>query len=89
MYRTGRPTRVFHVVLPGLWTICLGFLLAVGVQEGRAQSTSTGRVTGLVTDQQNAAVAGAEAVLVDTATNARQAMLTHMSGAPRLKPASL
>ena len=44
------------------------------------QSASTGRVTGQVTDRQNAAVADAEVVLVDASTNTRHRTVTTEQG---------
>jgi hypothetical protein len=45
-----------------------------------AQSTSTSTVAGQVTDQQNAAVAGAEVKLIDTATNAALTTISNDTG---------
>jgi len=45
-----------------------------------AQATSTSTVAGLVTDQQNAAVAGAEVKLIDSSTNAALTTLTNDTG---------
>src|SRR5579872_5724571 len=45
-----------------------------------AQSTSTGTVSGLVTDQQNAVVSGAEVRLVDVQTSTPRATVTNETG---------
>ncbi|HEY2016287.1 MAG TPA: carboxypeptidase-like regulatory domain-containing protein, partial [Bryobacteraceae bacterium] len=47
---------------------------------GWAQSTSTGTVSGLVTDQQNAAIVGAEVRLVDVQTNTPRSTVTNETG---------
>ncbi len=80
MYPKLRPTRVLCLFLPWLCAVCVGSLMILNTPRAWAQSTSTGRVAGQVTDQQNAAVVGAEVVLIDTSTNTRQSMLTNQVG---------
>lgn len=53
----------------GALLICI---LLVSAPEAGAQSASSGRISGQVTDRQNALVAGADVVLIDTTTNSRQ-----------------
>jgi hypothetical protein len=57
--------------------VCLLFAIC---EPAWAQLTSTGSVSGLVTDQQNAVVAGAEVKMVDTATNAALTTATNEAG---------
>src|SRR5215813_5427503 len=64
-YRLG--FKALPLLLGGL---CLVVVLSLVTPAVRAQSTSTGTVTGVVTDQQGAVVPGAEVTLTDTATNA-------------------
>ena len=45
-----------------------------------SQATSTATVTGQVTDEQNAAVAGAEVRILDAATGTTQTTVTNDSG---------
>jgi hypothetical protein len=64
-----------------LLTLCftMSLCLAVcGVLAG--QSTATGTVSGEVTDEQNAAIVGAEVKLVDSATKGVQTTLTNEAG---------
>src|SRR3954454_9931386 len=61
--------------LIGLSLAILGFSAAAW-----SQATSTATVTGLVTDEQNAAVAGAEVRLLESATGASQTTLTNKTG---------
>ena len=46
-----------------------------------ARSQTTGRITGIVKDQTDAAIAGAEVVVLNTATRAKQATTTNEDGA--------
>ncbi|MBO0798691.1 MAG: carboxypeptidase regulatory-like domain-containing protein, partial [Blastocatellia bacterium] len=55
-------------------------LLGLGSPSIRAQATSTGTVSGQVTDQQNAAVAGAEVILLDVAKNTSRTGVTNEEG---------
>jgi hypothetical protein len=68
--------------LPAHARRCIGFisLCAVISLPTFAQSTSTGRVTGQVTDRQNAVVAGAQVVLTDTSTNTTHTATTNDAG---------
>ena len=50
---------------------CLAVLLSLSTTLVRSQ-TSTSSITGQVTDQQNAAIVGAEVKMTDVATNAAQ-----------------
>src|SRR6266705_5258434 len=58
---------------------CLAALLSLGTTLVRSQ-TSTSSITGQVTDQQNAAIVGAEVKMTDVATNAVQAASTNETG---------
>ncbi len=49
--------------------LCLALLISFGAHRAWAQATNTGTVSGQITDQQGAAVAGAEVQLLDVATN--------------------
>ena len=64
----------------GLPVACMGTWLVISAMPAWAQSTSTGTVSGQVTDQQNAAVPGAEVVLLDVATNAPRTTSTNEAG---------
>src|SRR3954447_19025097 len=80
MHPTCAPTRWAGLLLP-IWlcVLCLGSLLILS-PPALAQSTSTGRVSGQVTDQQNAAMVAAEVILTDTATNTTQTTQTNEVG---------
>jgi hypothetical protein len=54
--------------------------LVGGAAPDWAQLSSAGTVSGLVTDQQNAAVPGAEVKLTDTSTNSSQSTITNEAG---------
>ncbi len=58
----------------------MAILLGPGAPAMRAQSTSTGAVSGQVTDQQNQPVMGAEVVLRDHATNTSLTTITNDVG---------
>src|SRR5262249_23931394 len=64
----------------GLQVVCIGILVSLGAPPIWAQSTSTGSVSGQVTDQLNEAVAGAEVVLRDLATNTSRTTITNEAG---------
>src|SRR6185369_13795795 len=64
----------------GLSVFALALLYCLSATPAWSQATSTSTVTGLVTDQQNAAIAGAEVKLQDTATNSMQTALTNETG---------
>src|SRR5260370_30334767 len=64
----------------GLTALLLGTLLATSAIPAWSQATSTATVTGLVTDEQNAAVAGAEVRLLENATGAAQTTVTNETG---------
>ena len=70
----------WRAVLPFLGIACLGFLLAVSTPAARAQLTSGGSISGLVTDPQGAAVVGAQVVLTDLATNSKRTTTTNDVG---------
>src|SRR5262245_19751476 len=81
MHPTHPPTPwAVLLFLVRICALCLGSLLILSPPPAWAQSTSTGRVSGQVTDQQNAAIADAEVVLTDTATNTRQTTQTNEVG---------
>src|SRR5947207_8030113 len=60
---------VVSALFPGLLVLCVGIVLSIGATSVVAQSTSTGTVTGQVTDPQGAVVPGADVTLLDLATN--------------------
>src|SRR5215813_11370343 len=64
----------------GLLVIGMAILLGPGAPAMRAQSTSTGAVSGQVTDPQSAAVAGAEVILLDIAKNTPLSTVTNEEG---------
>ena len=64
----------------GLWVVCLAVLLAFTASPAWSQATSSSSISGLITDQQNAAVAGAEVKIVDTATGTAQVTVTNDTG---------
>src|SRR5215213_246565 len=60
--------------------VCMGLLLTLSALLAYAQLNSAGTVSGLVTDQQGAAVADAAVLLLDTATSATQRTTTNEAG---------
>jgi hypothetical protein len=62
----------FTRLTPKLMVLSLAILAGFGATAAWSQATSTATVTGLVTDEQNAAVAGAEIRLLESATGASQ-----------------
>ena len=64
----------------GLSVVCLGILLSLSATPAWSQATSTSTITGVVTDQQGAVVAGAEVKLIDTATSSAQTTLSNETG---------
>src|SRR5215471_9600705 len=58
----------------------LASLLALAATLAYSQATSTSSIAGLVTDEQGAAIAGAEVRIVDTSTGGAQTTLTNDSG---------
>ncbi len=58
----------------------LGALLAFGAIHVHAQSASSGSVSGIVTDQQNAVVGGAEVKLIDNQTSTAHTTATNDQG---------
>src|SRR5262245_64357560 len=64
----------------GILVVGMALLLGPGAPAMRGQSTSTGTVSGQVTDQQNAAVSGASVTLRDVTTNAEQKTVTNEAG---------
>jgi hypothetical protein len=54
--------------------------LAAGASSGWAQTSTAGTVAGQVTDQQNAAVPGAQVRVIDTSTGATQTTVTNDTG---------
>src|SRR3954454_2938464 len=65
---------------PKLLVSSLAILLGFGSTAAWSQATSTATVAGLVTDEQNAAVAGAEVRLLENATGTSQTTLTNDTG---------
>src|SRR5512133_3155924 len=72
--------RIVSCFTPGLVTLSLAFLLGGGPTAAWSQATSTGTVSGLVSDEQSAAIPGAEIKLVDSATGAAQTTLSNETG---------
>jgi Carboxypeptidase regulatory-like domain len=70
----------FSRFTPGLTVLSLAILLGFGTSAAWSQATSTATVTGLVTDEQNAAVTGAEVRLLEMATGSSQTTLTNDTG---------
>src|SRR5215510_6209822 len=64
----------------GILVVGMAILLGPGAPAMRGQSTSTGTVSGQVTDAQNAAVSGASVTLRDVTTNAEQKTVTNQAG---------
>ena len=64
----------------GLLLISLGIAFSLSARPALAQTTSTGTVTGQVTDPQGAVVPGADITLTDLATNATQKTATNETG---------
>lgn len=75
-----RPNGWASSFLAWLCVVSLRSVLILSALPAWAQSTSTGTVSGQVTDRQNAVVQGAEAVLMDTSTNAAQTAQTNEVG---------
>src|SRR5215470_19234084 len=59
-------------ILCGFATLC--------APSGWSQATSSSTITGLVTDESNAAIVGAEVKIVDTATGSAQTTLSNETG---------
>ncbi len=64
----------------GFTALLVGTLLAASAGNAWSQATSTATVTGLVTDEQNAAVVGAEIRLLENATGGSHTTLTNETG---------
>jgi len=62
------------------WVLCVAFVCTLAVSSARAQTASSGSITGLVTDPQGGAVPGADVTLTDIATNTKQSSTTNDSG---------
>ena len=62
------------------WVLCVAFVCTVAVSSARAQTASSGSITGLVTDPQGGAVPGADVTLTDIATNTKQTSTANDSG---------
>ena len=63
--------------------LLLGALIALSAVPAWSQATSTGSVSGIVTDQQQAAIPGAEVQLLDPSTN-ETSITKSSSGAGRV-----
>src|SRR5215475_1138780 len=63
-----------------LLIVVMAIFLSPGAAPAHAQSASTGAVSGQVTDQQNAAVSGAEVILLDIAKNTSLTTVTNEEG---------
>lgn len=65
----------------GKWLVCLLMMIYFGaVSLGIAQTTTTGTIAGVITDQSGAVVGGANVVLIDTATNTQRTTATNDAG---------
>jgi hypothetical protein len=64
----------------GLSVVCLGMLLSLGATPAWSQATSSASIAGLVSDEQNAAIPGAEVKLTDSATGIALVTLTNDAG---------
>src|SRR5438270_668633 len=60
--------------------ISVGLVLSICATKSRAQTASSGSVTGQVTDPQGAVVAGADVALLDATTNTTRAAVTNDGG---------
>ena len=65
---------------PRLLVLSLALFLSFGTTAAWSQATSSATLAGLVTDEQNAAVPGAEVRIVDSATGSTQTTLTNDTG---------
>ncbi len=74
-----QPTGISRLT-PKLLVCSLAILLGFGSTAAWSQATSTATVAGLVTDEQNAAVAGAEVRLLENATGNSQTTITNDTG---------
>ena len=70
--------RGFSVIFARLTALGISFLFFCALLS--AQSTSTGTVSGQVTDPQGAAIAGAEVKLIDTSTKQVRTLVTNEAG---------
>jgi len=70
----------FSRFAPGLLVLSLVIFLGFGSTAAWSQATSSASLVGLVTDEQNAPVAGAEVRVVDSGTGASQTTLTNDTG---------
>ncbi|HMC58776.1 MAG TPA: carboxypeptidase-like regulatory domain-containing protein, partial [Candidatus Solibacter sp.] len=61
------------------WLLALS-IACIATASAWAQATSAGTIGGLVTDQQNAAVAGADVKMVDPTTNSARTTITNEVG---------
>src|SRR5260370_31755169 len=69
--------KVLSTLLLGL---CVGLIFGLNGKTARAQSTSSGTVSGLVADQQSAVVPGAEVTLTDLGTSASRKTTSNDAG---------
>src|SRR5262245_62000473 len=60
--------------------VVMAISLSLNATLAWAQSTSTGTISGQVTDEQNAVVSGADVILLDVATNAERKTVTNDTG---------
>ncbi len=70
----------FSSITPRLLVLSLAIFLGFGTSAAWSQATSSATLAGLVTDEQNAAVAGAEVRIVDSGTGSTQTTLTNETG---------
>ena len=72
----------------GLSMACLGILLCLSATPAWSQATSTATIAGLATDEQSAAVAGAEVRITDSATGSTLATVTNETARLYIKETS-
>ena len=70
----------FSRLTPLLLVLSVAILLGFGTTAAWSQATSSATLAGLVTDEQNAAVVGAEVRIVDASTGSSQTTLTNDTG---------
>ncbi len=63
-----------------VWIVCLALAITFSANLAWAQATNTGTVSGQVTDQQGAAIAGAQLKLIDVATNTPRVTNSNQDG---------
>ena len=64
----------------GLSLLSMGIFLSLGAAPAWSQSTSNATIVGQVTDEQSAAIVGAEVRIIDSATGSAQSTLSNDQG---------